>query len=1081
MILSSTRACWLCICFLSSLACRSEESTSTAALAALGNYRPYQVRLTTTLGYAPCTKPSAEVAASCDRELPGVVPLRRWQCSLPPPPRSIAFKALVRAGAEAFAGTTPEEATAPNLLQAATIQILWQEDERTVERAGAWLRQGLALTSDRQPFLTDLGAVQLILAELSGRTDALLRAIEYSAQALDEQPDAASPRYNLALALSQLGLSVAARKEWNRFLVHEPQGPWAAEARNWLASLPPADGEQLKKDIVERLSAAVANRDDQSMLALVKEHRQLTREWMESDLLPRWAGATIAGDKEAAARVLAGAARIASDLAIATGDRLLAEAVAAISAASTSRRLQLAHAHRDLGEGLRLLYQERKLESAYKKFVQAERGFGASRSPFVLWARFYRALVLNYRQRFAEAEALLTALMKDADATRYPALLGRVHWIRGLATSAQDKVVESNAHYRIAAAAFCRLGEDQNLAAAQGLLAAGMSKLGHYEAAWTLTRSALAERGNIFQLLRLQAILQDAVYNAHRQGLLRAGSHFADEFVAVAEREGGAETLHYALMRRGALREALGLSAAARTDLDRAISALQPLASPDLLSRANADRDLEEARLLLADKPAKAVDLLTQAIKTYNATHNLQKLPQAYGLRAQGFLARQKVDLAERDLIETARLLEITLFATGPGPVRQDRVAVLQDSFDQMIEFQATVRHDTAAAFRFSEQARHWALWEWARTAAPRLRDSPVVASPLATTDWADLETNHDSDTAILAYHVLPERVLLWASGPKGSTMATVAVDREKLRSSLAALLTAAQRRNVTALGPPSEALHEILIAPVAASIADASRLVIVPGRGLQELPFGLLRNPDTGQYLYESHALVFSPSATAYTRLARVERGPEKAIHRLLAVAATQGGNPTLPRLPEAAGEAAAVAAQWGAKARSFQEAAPLRQRLALADAFHFAGHAITGPDSLRLVFHDDGKQTLQLTAADIPREGFPQLRLVSLSGCRTVDVGTASRVGSSSAGFVRSFLAAGVSTVVASFLDLDDRQAKDVFTAFYRRLAQDEDPARALRQACMEQPAKDREEHALLCGSLAVFGISSPLGGKF
>jgi CHAT domain-containing protein/tetratricopeptide (TPR) repeat protein len=1081
MMLPNARVLWLSAFLLLAPGCRTEESTpEAAALAALGDYRPCLARLTTELGYVPCNAEPLAHATKCSGELPGLVPLRRWHCSPRPLPRSKAFNILAKVGTQTFADIAKEEATAPALLHAATLQILWQGDERTVERAGAWLRQGLASAPDRQPFLADLGALHLLLAERNGQTNALLRAIEYLEQALEEQPDAAGPRFNLALALSQLGLFGSAREEWTRFLTLEPQGPWSTEARSWLSSLPPDDGELLKKKIAGRLSAAVAGRHREVMLTTARLNRQLTREWIENDLLPRWAEARLADDEEMAARTLQGAMQLTSDLAIATGDRLLAEAVAVISGATASQQLQLAQAHRELGEGLRLLYRDWTPESAYENFRQAEREFGRGHSPFILWARFYCALALNYRQRFAEAEAELAALTRDVDAARYPALMGRIHWIRGLATSAQDKVEESNAHYRAAAVIFCRLGEPQNLAATQGLLAAGMSKLGHYEAGWMLTRSALARRGSIFQLLRLQAILQDAFNNAHRQGLLRAGQHFADEWVAVAEREGSPETLHNALMRRAALRQALGHSSGARADLDRAVRALRPLTSPELRNRAEADRALELARGLLRTDPVAAAELLTQAIATYRASGNLQKLPQAYGLRSQAFLAQQQVDPAERDLIAETRLLEITLFATGAGPLRQDRIAVLQDSFDRMVEFQATVRRDADAAFRFAEQKRHWALWEWERMAASGKGNSPLFADPLATVSLADLQALHGSDTAILAYHVLPDRVLLWASGPGGSTVATAAINHETLRSRLSALLSAARRRNGAALRPPAEALHRVLIAPIAASITGASRLVIVPDRLLQELPFGLLRDPPTGRYLYESHALVFSPSATAYARLDRMERGPGATSHRLLAVAGTRGERPTLPALPEAAEEAAAVAAQWqGGQALSFREPAALRQQLVLADIFHFAGHALAGPGSLRLVFHDDATQPLQLTAPDILSEGFPHLRLVTLSGCETVDVGMASQVGSSSAGFVRSFLAAGVPTVVASFLELDDRQARDVFTAFHRRLAQGEDAAQALRQACLKQPLESQDESAVLCGSLAVFGVSLPFGG--
>jgi CHAT domain-containing protein len=501
-----------------------------------------------------------------------------------------------------------------------------------------------------------------------------------------------------------------------------------------------------------------------------------------------------------------------------------------------------------------------------------------------------------------------------------------------------------------------------------------------------------------------------------------------------------------------------------------------------LRRRSEADGDLERAGGKLRTDPAAAVKLLNQAIDTYRKRGNLQKLPQAYELRAQGLLAQHQVESAKKDLEEASRLLEVTLFSIDPGPLRQDRISVLQNTFDQMVEFQAMVLHDAAAAFRFSEQEKHWGLWEWARTAAPGTRGSPVASDPLAIADWTDLRALRNGDTAILVYHVLPERVLLWATGPRGSTMATVAIDREVLRAKLSTLLTLAERRNAAALAPSAEALYQILIAPASATIAGASTLVIVPDRQLQSLPFGLLRDRSTGRYLYESHPLVFSPSVTAYARLSRLRHDRERNLQNLLSIATTRGAHPSLRDLPGATEEAQAVAAQWpgGRTVLTFRDATSLLRQLALVDAFHFAGHALSGPGSLRLVLRDDAAQPLLLSAeAILQSQGFQRLRLVSLSGCRTVDVATASQIGGSSAGFVRSFLAAGVSTVVASFLELEDRQVQAVFPAFHRRLAGGDDPAQAIQQSCLEQPLK-RDQQVFLCGNLAVFGISPPYAGN-
>ena len=73
-----------------------------------------------------------------------------------------------------------------------------------------------------------------------------------------------------------------------------------------------------------------------------------------------------------------------------------------------------------------------------------------------------------------------------------------------------------------------------------------------------------------------------------------------------------------------------------------------------------------------------------------------------------------------------------------------------------MVTFQSTVRGNAGAAFRFAEQLKHWALWEWAGDAAPLSRGSAVVADPLAAASWTDLQATPEAGTAILVYHVLP-------------------------------------------------------------------------------------------------------------------------------------------------------------------------------------------------------------------------------------------------------------------------------------------------------------------------------------
>jgi CHAT domain-containing protein len=1046
------------------------------ARATLGSYRPLLSRLTVEARYAPCRLERPASTASCTSDLPGAVTPETWRCSPAPPYGSAAAAALFDARSAALAGTSPETASASALHRAAILELLARPDERGLAKAEGSLRQALATAANRGAILSDLGAVELEWAQRKGNAEALVRAIEYSQQALDEGADAGPARFNLALALSELGVVEEAQTEWHRLLVREPRGPWAAEARQRLAALGPADGQARGQEIATRLSVAVAGNDRKSSLASSRIDRQRAREWVESDLLPKWANAKLVDDGPLAAATLDEALALAAELSALTGDRLLVDSVSSIGRATPAQTAQLLRGHVAYAEGLPLL-QTRKLDAAAARFSEAEAAFTAGASPFALWATFQRALVLQYLQRPDEAEATLERLARKAEGHRYLALEGRIHWVRGLATSLLGRVEESNEHYRAAAADFCRAGEQQNLAVTESLLGAGLAKLSHHEAAWTLAASALSRRSSIFYLGRLQAILQDAVFHAHRQGMLRAGLRLANEHVVVALSEGTEDDVHNAFMRRAALHEALGNSAAARVDADRAVAALASLSNATLVDRSTADRLIEQARGQRPNASAEAVERLDRAIKTYQTGHNLQKLPEAHALRAEARLALGRVADAEKDLIEQARLLEATLFTIAPGPLRQDRVATLRDSFDQMVDFQATVRGDAAAAFRFSEQQRHWALWEWAGAVVPRSQDSVVVADPLAIASWADLQAMGAADTAVLLYHVLPQRLLIWASSGGKITLTSVPMSRDELSLRVATLLAKAAGGDSTGLVSAADELSAALIGPVADVVDGVPRLVIVPASQLQGVPFGLLRTRH--RYLYQDHALVFSPSVTASTRLARSARAPEHGIHHLLAVAATQGSHPTLARLPAAAAEAAAVAAAWpGGEAAAFQRLELLQRRLLHADAFHFAGHALAGSDgSLRLIVRDDSEQPVVVTAADMLHGYLPRLRLISLSGCRTVDVAGAGRIGAPSAGFVRSFLAAGVPTVVGSFLDLDDRQAGPVFATFHRRVAAGRDPASALRQACLENVLDRGAARPFLCGSLAVFGISAPL----
>ncbi|MEZ4390572.1 MAG: tetratricopeptide repeat protein [Polyangiales bacterium] len=135
------------------------------------------------------------------------------------------------------------------------------EDETTRPRAEAAYRRAVELDPSLATALTNLGNLRLLdgdrieaeqlyrraiaadgtLAEAPYNLAYLLvergehaLAVESFRRAVELRADFAEAHFNLAMALSELGRRVEARVHWKRYLELEPQGAWAASARQHL-------------------------------------------------------------------------------------------------------------------------------------------------------------------------------------------------------------------------------------------------------------------------------------------------------------------------------------------------------------------------------------------------------------------------------------------------------------------------------------------------------------------------------------------------------------------------------------------------------------------------------------------------------------------------------------------------------------------------------------------------------------------------------------------------------------------------------------------------------------------------------
>jgi CHAT domain-containing protein len=236
-------------------------------------------------------------------------------------------------------------------------------------------------------------------------------------------------------------------------------------------------------------------------------------------------------------------------------------------------------------------------------------------------------------------------------------------------------------------------------------------------------------------------------------------------------------------------------------------------------------------------------------------------------------------------------------------------------------------------------------------------------------------------------------------------------------------------------------------------------------------VPFAALQDTQ-GQYLIDSHTLAIAPSIqvldlTQQQQL-RHTQGHLSATKEERLTPALVVGNPTMPKLPAQMGkkaetlsplpgaeqEAQAIAPLLGSQAITGEAATKVAivQQMGEARLIHLATHGLLDdfkgmgvPGALALA--PSGQDSGLLTADEILDLKL-QAELVVLSAC---DTGRGRITGDGIIGLSRSFITAGVPSLVVSLWAVPDFSTAFLMTEFYRTLKQGQDKAQSLRQAML------------------------------
>ena len=249
-----------------------------------------------------------------------------------------------------------------------------------------------------------------------------------------------------------------------------------------------------------------------------------------------------------------------------------------------------------------------------------------------------------------------------------------------------------------------------------------------------------------------------------------------------------------------------------------------------------------------------------------------------------------------------------------------------------------------------------------------------------------------------------------------------------------------------------NRAAYALLIEPIEPWLPknDRDRIIFVPQGSLLLVPFAALQDKN-GTFLIERHTLQIAPSIQSLSLLK-----PSQSLQPNPLIV----GNPSpMPQdfdpLPGSETEATAIASLLHTTAITGKDATKRKilTQLSSASLIHLATHGILderqGLESAIVLANGNsiGRPDELLTASEILNLKLTA-NLVVLSACNT---GRGKITGDGVIGLSRSFMSAGVPSVVVSLWQVPDAPTSALMIAFYQNLMQKMDKAQALRQAML------------------------------
>lgn len=931
--------------------------------------------------------------------------------------------------------------------------------ELLAARGLLYLRQGkvadalvdLKSAVDQEPtgaaHLTDLAVALLARHRSGGLPTDLLLALEALQKALQLEPDSDAAQFNMALVLGKLGLRHQARVAWEIYLEKDPSSPWSEEARAHQATVSAPDLASRWEETRARIAKSGRLPTQAELESLVALYPLKSRAWGEEELLGAWARQENGAEAE---RILGVLRPLGKILAEKYRSPMLLDSLSALDDArmkGQTRRLGLlARGHRAYFEAM-AAYNVQNMATAEAHFLAANTAFEEADSPFRHWARFYLGLCWYYGQS-AQGGAVFSELLGDVP-ERYGDLRGRISWMLGTVAVVQDQPEVALKHYQKAFELLQESIGDTGSGFVHLVKAEALGRLGEIDASWEERVAALQQVSGWGDPRRLHSTLVESVQMLLRQKLGALAAPFLDELAYNATTWGNATAETEAHLQRARVELELRAKEASSATVMRARNALAKMPASKLRNHLQTSVDAEAARILARQDPGAGIRQLSEAIARQEGLGYNFDFIRLVTARAQAHLAQGARADAEQDFEQAISAYEKIRGGVGDELLRMTAFSQAQPAFESYLELLVAAGEPPERTFALAERARTRFLLDLRQEAA-RSQD------PIDPVDATALERLPEG-TRVLMYAVLKKRLLLWFADGKELRFHALDLAEETLEAKVTLLRNRIEDEQSEAdIEVAALDLARDLLGPFADRLPGTKHLIFIPDRFLQRVPFMAMPNPATGRLLIEDFPISVSPSATLLLER-RPDRSTEAAPKTALVI-----GEPAIDKdhfanldpLPGALREATKVAAIYpGSLLLTSEDAteAALLEKMDTYDILHFAGHAQANTSSIRrsrLLLAPSPGEDGMLHAFELPRR-FERTQLVVLSACRTLD--STSRDREDLLGLASTFLAAGVSTVVASLWDANDKHTLPLMVRLHRLVAAGTSPEEALRSSAL------------------------------